>query len=161
MCSSDGSAETLRAEREVILAAGAFHSPQLLMLSGVGPPDHLRDHAIAVAHERPGVGGNLQDHLEVHMQWRADRRHTRNRYAGPLARLVVGAQWFLTRRGVCASDAGRGRYRQGVLNALLSTGSVPMGLRAREFKKHWHFRRGVHEQGGTRVQSTDATQESV
>ena len=103
VCSSDGSAETLRAEREVILAAGAFHSPQLLMLSGVGPPDHLRDHAIAVAHELPGVGGNLQDHLEVHLQWRADRRHTRNRYAGPLARLVVGAQWFLTRRGVCAS----------------------------------------------------------
>ena len=103
VCSSDGSAETLRAEREVILAAGAFHSPQLLMLSGVGPADHLRDHGIAVAHDLPGMGGNLQDHLEVHLQWRADRRHTRNRYAGPLARLAVGAQWFLTRRGVCAS----------------------------------------------------------
>ena len=103
VCSSDGGAETLRAEREVILAAGAFHSPQLLMLSGVGPADHLRDHGIALAHDLPGVGGNLQDHLEVHMQWRADRRHTRNRYAGPLARLVAGAQWFLTRRGVCAS----------------------------------------------------------
>ena len=95
--------ETLRAEREVILAAGAFHSPQLLMLSGVGPADHLRDHGIAVAHELPGVGGNLQDHLEVHMQWRADRRHTRKRYAGPLARLVAGTQWFLTQRGVCSS----------------------------------------------------------
>ena len=103
VCSSNGGAETLRAEREVILAAGAFHSPQLLMLSGVGPGDHLRDHGIALAHELPGVGANLQDHLEVHMQWRADRRHTRNRYAGPLARLVVGAQWLLTRRGVCAS----------------------------------------------------------
>ena len=103
VCSSDGGAETLRAEREVILAAGAFHSPQLLMLSGVGPADHLRDHGIAVAHDLPGVGGNLQDHLEVHLQWRADRRHARNRYAGPLASLVVGARWFLTRRGVCAS----------------------------------------------------------
>lgn len=103
VCSSDRGAEMLRAEREVILAAGAFHSPHLLMLSGIGPADHLRDHAIAVAHELPGVGANLQDHLEVHMQWRTDRRHTRNRYAGPLARLVVGAQWFLTRRGVCAS----------------------------------------------------------
>ena len=103
VCSSDGSAETLRAEREVILAAGAFHSPQLLMLSGVGPADHLRDHGIAVVHDLPGVGGNLQDHLEVHLQWRADRRHTRNRYAEPLARLVVGARWFLTQRGVCAS----------------------------------------------------------
>ena len=101
--SSDGSAETLRAEREVILAAGAFHSPQLLMLSGVGPADHLRDHGIVVPHELPGVGANLQDHLEVHMQWRADRRHARrNRYAGPLARFVAGAQRFLTPRGVPA-----------------------------------------------------------
>ena len=103
VCWSDGGTETLRADREVILATGAFHSPQLLMLSGVGPADHLRDHGIAVAHNLPGVGGNLQDHLEVHMQWRADRRDTRNRYARPLARLVVGAQWLLTRRGVCAS----------------------------------------------------------
>ena len=103
VCSSNGSVETLRAEREVILAAGAFHSPQLLMLSGIGPADHLRDHHIVVAHEPPEVGGNLQDHLEVHMLWRADRRHTRNRYPRPLVRLVVGAQWFLTRRRVCAS----------------------------------------------------------
>ena len=103
VCSADGGAETLHAEREVILAAGAFHSPQLLMLSGVGPADHVRDHGIAVAHDLPGVGANLQDHLEVHLQWRADRRHTRNRYAKLLARLVVGARWFLTRRGVCAS----------------------------------------------------------
>ena len=55
VCSPDGSAETLREEREVILAAGAFHSPQLLILSGVGPADHLGDHALAVAHELPGV----------------------------------------------------------------------------------------------------------
>ena len=103
VCSSDRGAEMLRAEREVILAAGAFHSPQLLMLSGVGPADHLRDHGIEIIHELPGVGENLQDHLEVHLQWRADRRHTRNRYAGPLAQLVVGARWFLTRRGPCAS----------------------------------------------------------
>ena len=102
VCWSDGRVETLRAEREVILAAGAFHSPQRLMLSGVGPADHLRDHGIAVAHELPGVGANLQDHLEVHMQRRSDRRHARNRYAGPLARLVAGAEWFLTPRGVPA-----------------------------------------------------------
>ena len=109
VCSSDGGTETLRAVREVILAAGAFHSPQLLMLSGIGPADHLRDHGIALAHELPGVGANLQDHLEVHMQWRADRRHTRNHYTGPLARLVVGAQWFLTPARHMRFDAGRGR----------------------------------------------------
>ena len=49
----------------VILCGGAINSPQLLMLSGVGPADHLREHGIAVAHELPGVGANLQDHLDV------------------------------------------------------------------------------------------------
>ena len=101
--SSRGVTEAPRAEREVILSAGAFQSPQLLMLSGIGPADHLRDHSIAVAHDLPGVGGNLQDHLEVHMQWRSVKRHTRNRHAGPLARIAAGARWFLTRDGVCAS----------------------------------------------------------
>ena len=100
---SHGTAEAVRAEREVILCAGAFQSPQLLMLSGIGPADHLRDRAIPVLHDLPGVGGNLQDHLEVHMQWRAEKRHTRNRHAGPIARIAVGARWFLTRGGVCAS----------------------------------------------------------
>ena len=100
---SHGTTENVGAEREVILSAGAFQSPQLLMLSGIGPADHLRDHSIPVAHDLPGVGGNLQDHLEIHMQWRAEKRHTRNRFAGPLARIAVGARWFLTRNGVCAS----------------------------------------------------------
>ena len=54
-----------RADREVILAGGAFNSPQLLMLSGIGPADHLREHGIAVALDLPGVGANLQDHLAV------------------------------------------------------------------------------------------------
>ncbi len=100
---SRGARESVLASREVILAAGAFQSPQLLMLSGIGPADHLRDNAIDVVHDLPGVGGNLQDHLEVHLQWRAEKRHTRNRFTGPLARMAVGARWFLTRDGVCAS----------------------------------------------------------
>ena len=55
-----------RAEaREVILCGGAINSPQLLMLSGIGPSDHLRQHGIRVAHELPGVGANLQDHLDI------------------------------------------------------------------------------------------------
>ena len=59
-----GRTDTLRAAREVLVAAGAFQSPQLLMCSGVGPADHLRERGIGVVCDSPGVGGNLQDHLD-------------------------------------------------------------------------------------------------
>ncbi len=62
---TDGATKTVRARREVLLAAGALQSPQLLMLSGIGPADHLRGHGIAVAHDLPGVGRNLHDHVDV------------------------------------------------------------------------------------------------
>ncbi|MBP0644868.1 GMC family oxidoreductase N-terminal domain-containing protein, partial [Mycobacterium tuberculosis] len=57
--------ETLRARREVIVSSGAFGSPQLLMASGVGPAEHLRSLGIPVVHDLPGVGQNLQDHLDI------------------------------------------------------------------------------------------------
>lgn len=60
-----GVAQTLRARREVIVSGGAFNSPQLLMASGIGPAAHLREHGIAVVHDLPGVGENLQDHLDI------------------------------------------------------------------------------------------------
>nr|HET7857809.1 choline dehydrogenase [Caldimonas sp.] len=60
-----GAARTLRARREVLLAAGALQSPQLLMLSGIGPGAHLQSHGIAVAHDLPGVGCSLHDHVDV------------------------------------------------------------------------------------------------
>lgn len=62
--------EQIHAVREVILAAGAYHSPQILMLSGIGPADHLREHGIAVLHHSPGVGADLQDHYILTMSWR-------------------------------------------------------------------------------------------
>ncbi|MEO7115042.1 MAG: choline dehydrogenase [Caldimonas sp.] len=61
----DGATKTVRARREVLLAAGALQSPQMLMLSGIGPADHLREHGIAVAYDLPGVGRNLHDHVDV------------------------------------------------------------------------------------------------
>ncbi len=68
-----GVAETARAEGEVILAAGAIGSPQLLMLSGIGPADHLRSHGIAVLADSPGVGANLSDHPAVAAMWRTPK----------------------------------------------------------------------------------------
>jgi len=64
---------TLTARREVILSSGAFGSPQLLLLSGIGPEDELRAHGIAVQHALPGVGQNLQDHLDHTLHWRSLR----------------------------------------------------------------------------------------
>lgn len=64
----------LRARREVILSAGAFQSPQLLLLSGIGPKAELQRHEIPLRHELPGVGENLQDHLDVFVETRAKTR---------------------------------------------------------------------------------------
>jgi choline dehydrogenase-like flavoprotein len=61
----DGATHRLRASREVIVCAGALLSPQILMLSGIGPAAHLREHGIAVVHDAPGVGANLHDHVDV------------------------------------------------------------------------------------------------
>lgn len=65
-----GAIETIKAGREVILASGAYHSPKLLMLSGIGPAAHLREHGIAVLHDSGQVGENLQDHYILTMSWR-------------------------------------------------------------------------------------------
>ena len=97
-----GEVNTAHAEREVILSAGAFGSPQLLMLSGVGPADHLREHGVEVALDLPEVGENLHDHLEVHVQHRARSSGSLNRYLRLDRKLAVGLQWILFKRGICA-----------------------------------------------------------
>ena len=66
---SDGERQVIDASREVILCGGAYNSPQLLMLSGIGPGDHLREKGIAVAHDLPGVGRNLSEHPRVPVQF--------------------------------------------------------------------------------------------
>jgi choline dehydrogenase len=70
----NGATQQVTARREVILSGGAYGSPQLLMLSGIGPAAHLRQHGIAVAHDLPGVGQNLQDHLTTVLINRSHRK---------------------------------------------------------------------------------------
>jgi choline dehydrogenase len=99
-----GTLRRVRARREVIVAASAFNSPKLLMLSGIGPAEHLRDHGIDVVHALPGVGGNLQDHLEVWVQHACTQPITLNGWLGPLGKAWIGLRWLLTRRGLGATN---------------------------------------------------------
>lgn len=69
-----GKRETLRAGGGVVLSAGAFNSPQILMLSGMGPGEHLREHGIEVVLDRPAVGSDLQDHIDYVSSWETESR---------------------------------------------------------------------------------------
>jgi choline dehydrogenase len=96
-----GRTQTLRAYREVILAAGAFNSPQVLMLSGIGPAAHLREVGIDVRHDLPGVGQNLQDHPFLTMMW--ETTDTDTLYGADAPKYLL--KWLLTRKGPLTSTA--------------------------------------------------------
>ena len=103
-----GGPVTVRARAEVILSAGPFNSPKLLMLSGIGPGAELARHGIAVLADRPGVGANLQDHLEVYVQMAGKGRVGLYRHWSLWGKALVGARWLLTRRGPGASNQFEG-----------------------------------------------------
>jgi choline dehydrogenase len=96
--------QIVRAGREVVLAASSINTPKLLMLSGVGPGAHLQEHGIEVVADRPGVGANLQDHLEIYMQFAASQPITLFKYWNLWGKAWVGAQWLLTGGGPGASN---------------------------------------------------------
>jgi choline dehydrogenase len=88
------------AAREVVMAAGAVGTPQILQLSGIGPEDLLGRHGIAVQHALPGVGGNLQDHLQIRAVFQVDGVKTLNTIAGSwFGRAGIGLEYLLRRRG--------------------------------------------------------------
>jgi choline dehydrogenase len=99
-----GAVETIAAAREVILAASSINTPKLLMLSGIGPAAHLAARGVGVLADRPGVGSNLQDHLEVYVQFAARQPITLAKYWNLWGKAWVGAQWMLARRGPGASN---------------------------------------------------------
>ncbi|MFC3529158.1 choline dehydrogenase [Paracoccus mangrovi] len=93
-----------RAGVEVIISTSSINTPKLLMLSGIGPAAHLRDHGIEVRADRPGVGGNLQDHLEVYMQYTAIKPITLYKHWNLWGKGSIGAQWLATGTGLGASN---------------------------------------------------------
>ncbi|WP_339949588.1 choline dehydrogenase [uncultured Albimonas sp.] len=99
-----GAIEIVRARREVILAASSINSPKLLMLSGIGPGAQLTEHGIAVKADRPGVGANLMDHLEVYVQQACTQPITLYKHWNLFGKAWSGAQWLLFKRGLGASN---------------------------------------------------------
>jgi choline dehydrogenase-like flavoprotein len=94
----------VRAEAEVILCSGAIGSPRLLQLSGIGPADDLARLGIPVALDQPGVGANLQDHLDLFVIAECSGPHTYDRYARLHWSALAGLQYLLTRKGPVASS---------------------------------------------------------
>lgn len=104
-----GTMADLIARKEVILSGGAINSPQLLMLSGVGPAAHLKEHGVSVVADRPGVGGNLQDHLDINLQCYARRGATiGDRWTDFFPKMGALAKYMLTHRGLLSSNIAEG-----------------------------------------------------
>ncbi|MBW7835505.1 MAG: choline dehydrogenase [Sphingomonadales bacterium] len=95
-----------RAEREIILSAGAIASPKILMLSGIGPADHLRDHGIAVQHDLPGVGQNLQEHPGVILSYHVTHPSLNMEASNPLKFIKHGLNFLLFGRGPASTSIG-------------------------------------------------------
>jgi choline dehydrogenase len=99
-----GAVEVISARREVVLAASSINTPKILLLSGIGPAGHLADHGVPLVADRPGVGANLQDHLEIYMQFAASQPVTLFKYWNLWGKGLIGAQWLLTGKGLGASN---------------------------------------------------------
>ncbi len=123
----------ISARREVIIAASAINSPKILMLSGIGPAAHLAEHGIPVIADRPGVGGNLQDHLEIYVQFSSLQPITLYKHWNLLSKAWIGAQWLLTKQGFGASNqfesCGFIRSRAGVDYPDIQFHFLPLAVR--------------------------------
>lgn len=128
-----GQPHVARARREVILSGGPINSPQLLMLSGIGPAAELRCHGIDIVADRPGVGANLQDHLEFYFQVACKQPVSLYPYMNWLAKGLIGAQWLFTRKGLGATNhfesCGFIRSRAGIKYPDIQYHFFPLAVR--------------------------------
>ena len=128
-----GPVPEVHARREVIVSASAFNSPKLLMLSGIGPAAHLAEHGITPVVDRPGVGQNLQDHLELYFQMKASQPVTLYRYWNLPGKAWVGARWLFSRSGPGASNnfesCGFIRSRAGIEYPDIQFHFLPIAVR--------------------------------
>jgi len=99
-----GETKVINANIEVILCAGSIGSPQLLQLSGIGPKNVLKDAGVDLQHELPGVGENLQDHLEVYFQYHCKKPITLNSKLNLFSKGLIGVRWILSKTGLGATN---------------------------------------------------------
>ncbi len=127
-----GQIHQLRSAREVILSGGPINSVQLLKLSGIGPADELKANGIKVRADRPGIGANLQDHLEFYFQMACTQPITLYGKANLLGKATVGAQWLFGRSGLGASNqfesCGFIRSRAGIKYPDIQYHFFPMAI---------------------------------
>jgi choline dehydrogenase len=127
-----GESITVRAQREVIVSAGSIASPQLLKLSGVGPAAELAALGIPVVHDLPGVGENLQDHLEFYFQVASKEPVTLYKHMNPLSKALIGIRWMLTHGGLGATNhfeaGGFIRSRAGIRYPDIQYHFLPMAV---------------------------------
>ena len=100
----NGAVKTEKANKEVILSAGSIGSPHLLQLSGIGDTQVLEKAGVEVKHHLPGVGQNLQDHLEFYFQYKCKQPITLNGKLGLFSKGLIGAKWLLTRKGLGSTN---------------------------------------------------------
>jgi choline dehydrogenase len=128
---------TVRAAREAVLAAGAINSPQLLLVSGVGPAEELRARGVSLAHDLPGVGKNLQDHLNVNIVRRAERGSTLDSKNRWLAKPGVALEFLLYGTGPGTSNvAEAGAFATSELGA-----ATPPTSSIISFRRRWSIMR--------------------
>jgi len=100
----NGDTQQIKVNKEVILSAGSIGSPHILQMSGIGPANVLREAGIDVLHELPGVGENLQDHLESVIQYETKVPVSLNRHMGPISKFFIGMRWILFKSGLGATN---------------------------------------------------------
>ncbi|WP_210257261.1 choline dehydrogenase [Chelativorans sp. ZYF759] len=128
-----GQIQVVKARREVILAASSINSPKLLMLSGIGPATHLSGHGIETVADRPGVGANLQDHLELYIQQESRQPITLYSKLNLFSKALIGAEWLFLKSGLGTSNhfeaAGFVRSRAGVDYPDIQYHFLPVAIR--------------------------------
>jgi choline dehydrogenase len=128
-----GQIEIVKAKREVIVAASSINSPKILLLSGIGPAAQLAEHGIPILADRPGVGANLQDHMELYIQQASTKPITLFKHWNPLGKALIGAQWLFFKNGLGASNqfesAAFIRSRAGVKYPDIQFHFIPIAVR--------------------------------